>query len=246
MFDLDMLAEEIGATHGQDAIDGMHDDAERIRDRMESRRKIMEQQIASDSIKSKLCDKIQSIKREVPNLTQKIAAFEDSDPELFKYIRTLEFINKGIWCPKCDVMKSIGSRPESTIAQSHTSSDIDVIRDEYNVLARGLEAALDDVDVLRGVFDEKCKQLTEAVRGLQVNLVERLQELDENPSIDISAARDHFTHVMNDRVSTVSRSVLPSINTTVKKEDLPTRPEFDLDKLIEEKFKAISSTDLLL
>jgi hypothetical protein len=93
-FNLDEFAAEIGANRsGPSAIEDMYDDAERIRDRMNSRRKLMEQQIAADEIKSKICDKIQQQKRAVPGLAQKINALEDDDPDLFKYIRNLEFIN---------------------------------------------------------------------------------------------------------------------------------------------------------
>lgn len=80
----------------------------RIRERMDSRRDVMRQQIQADAIKSALCDKIQNHKSSITGISRKLRLLEKNDPELYKYIRYLEFINKGIWCSKCNKLKNIG------------------------------------------------------------------------------------------------------------------------------------------
>lgn len=83
------------------------DDNIRVRELMNVRRLLSEKQIASDVTKSKLCDDINKIKNQVVGLPEKILKLENDDNELYTYIRSLELINKGIWCSKCDNQKCI-------------------------------------------------------------------------------------------------------------------------------------------
>ena len=84
-FDLDAFAKESGG--GVDAFEELYADEQRIRDRIESRRVNVQKHIAADEIKAKLCDKIQEEKRSVPGLAQRIAQLEESDNEMFQFIR---------------------------------------------------------------------------------------------------------------------------------------------------------------
>ncbi len=83
-------------------------DQTRIHDEMQRRRSLMERQLAADNIKSALCDQLRKDKLSVPGLQDRVANLEYSDPQLFAYIRRLEFVQDGIWCTKCDTIKNIG------------------------------------------------------------------------------------------------------------------------------------------
>jgi len=112
----------------------MFDDTEdpdqiRVEDRKEAARSLMERQIAADRIKSDLCDKIRKEKLPVDGLDRKIRMLEIEDPDLFKYIRKLEFIQDGIWCPKCNIQKNVGVvRPsESNVVKNVNTNGASIV-----------------------------------------------------------------------------------------------------------------------
>ena len=97
----------------EDAMAELYGDEDRIRDRIESRRAIMQAQAKSDEIKAALCNKIQAEKAKSPSmnglsLQERILALEKTDPDMFKFIRKLEYIQEGIWCPTCNKQKTVG------------------------------------------------------------------------------------------------------------------------------------------
>lgn len=255
-FNLDELAEEIGA-NSSNYIEEMYDDADRIRDRMNSRRKLMERQVAADGIKSRLCDKIQQRKREVPGLAQKISALEDDDPELFKYIRQLEFINQGIWCPKCNVQKCVGTRPEPSAEAASSQNEIKI---EYERISQKLQFAVDDMQALRNQFEDKLQQLAQAIVTLndELNMVNReasSRGIDINQDLAPRISKESLRHV-NESIKNFAQDAnknirVPTINETVKKEDLPAMPKYDIDAIINAKYDELiknnvaSSDDLL-
>jgi predicted nucleic acid-binding Zn-ribbon protein len=91
-----------------DAMAELESEGQRIRDKMAERRAFLEIQARSDELKASLCNKIQEEKAKVPGLRERINALETTDPELFKFIRKLEYIQDGIWCPTCNKQKNIG------------------------------------------------------------------------------------------------------------------------------------------
>ena len=98
-----------------------------IREHIDARRRLLAVQEQADNIKAKLCDHIRASKPQ--SLTDRIARFEYTDAEMYNYIRKLEFINVGIWCPKCYAIKQLQGKPAdyervlaSTPAQHVTST----------------------------------------------------------------------------------------------------------------------------
>jgi hypothetical protein len=113
-FNFDEFAEEASKLNSREEVmSSMQSDMDRVRDRMDERRVLMEAQAKTTAIQSKLCDKIRADKMSRPGLADRVAAFEDSDRELFNYIRKLEWIQYGIWCPNCDAPKRMGGRAEA-------------------------------------------------------------------------------------------------------------------------------------
>ncbi len=91
----------------EDASCGL-EDTSRIRKTMDERRSLMEKQREADTIKSRLCDQIRADRDRIsPSLAKRIATLEHTEPDLFTYIRRLEFVQDGIWCNTCNTIKSI-------------------------------------------------------------------------------------------------------------------------------------------
>jgi len=168
-FNLDEWAADIGA--GESAIDEMTSEADRVRAHIESKRALMQRQVASDDIKSKLCDKIQGLKKAVPGLAARIYALEDEDPELFKYIRNLEFINQGIWCPRCNIQKNVGGQPE-LVKQERPSEEIEHKR--LLIEQKKLQSELDNVvkcmSSSQHNFNTSMAKISSSVSNIQAKL----------------------------------------------------------------------------
>lgn len=91
----------------------------------ERRRLGREQLIAQEralDLQRKLCEEIAAKRASVVGLEDRIKQLEDSDPELYRYIRILERINTSIWCPKCKIIKNIGVVPPGDAAADGKSS----------------------------------------------------------------------------------------------------------------------------
>jgi hypothetical protein len=99
-------------------LDEMESDAERLQSHISARRRLLQQQARADEIKAQLCDELRAEKMAVPDLDRRVRALEIKDPEMYKYIRKLEFVQEGIWCPSCHVIKNVGiPRPVESIEQ---------------------------------------------------------------------------------------------------------------------------------
>lgn len=252
----------------------LYDDT-RIRDRMESRRAVMEMQIQSDAIKSQLCDSIQEKKRSVKGLSDKVRALEDSDPDLFNYIRTLEYIQYGVWCPKCNIPKQIGGRPNvpadivpisddsQTSTQNPTQISNDQVQDlrrEYRTIEANLQSVMEAATTLHNEYVQKSVQLTQLaqlISKLQNDLIALAKRIDVEPSGSLPAPTTSTPTTPATSTTTAhTASTTPtamfstesdsqSISMTVKKEDLPAKPVFDIDELIDQKFALLCANDLL-
>jgi hypothetical protein len=102
----------------EDVMNELLADEDRIRSRMEQRRAQAIAQAKTDEVKATLCNKIQAEKAKVPGLQEQILALEHTQPELFRFIRKLEYIQEGIWCPTCNKQKSIGIKPKESMKSS--------------------------------------------------------------------------------------------------------------------------------
>ena len=241
-FDLDEWSVEIGASRsGESAIDEMTFEADRIREQIESRRGLMQRQIASDNIKSKLCDKIQGLKRETPGLAARIYAIEDDDPELFKYIRNLEFINQGIWCPRCNIQKNIGKKPDVEVVEEPSPEELNSakLKVERAKLQAELVQVIKNMTAMQSKFDASMTELTANVNDLAAR-IHNFNKTENNHVREGNAVKPI------DELPISSQPVyMESINNTVKKEDLPSRPMFDWDAAIAQRISQMSSDELL-
>lgn len=281
LFNLDDYGAEVAAQDSQ--IGEMLNDSDSIREHMNSRRAIMYQQMRADEVKSKLCDKLRAEKLAVPGLKERVAALEVTDPELFAYIRKLEFVQDGIWCVKCNTMKKIGGKPkeesvehfeqglkESVNTAVHTpqiaAEELERLRREYETLQKNFTIVLDHLDTIRTEFQNKIKETSSVAAKLEKELlsmhsrtcelglavganipkVQFRQEGEDALGDEINRAFErHMRKEANQSAQNVNPNPPPSINSTVKKEDLPSVPTFNIDQLIEEKFASMSADDLL-
>jgi hypothetical protein len=77
-----------------------------LHDIKQMRKIVMQQQIDADNVKSEICNGIARERRSVAGLDRKISILEATDPDLYKYIRNLEYLNDGIWCSWCNAPKN--------------------------------------------------------------------------------------------------------------------------------------------
>ena len=90
------------------------DDMRDYYDRREQRRVIAEAQERCSSWQSSICDKIRA---ETPRDVQDfITKLRDTQPAVVDYIRGLQTLKYGVWCPQCDRVKSVVGRPDADIA----------------------------------------------------------------------------------------------------------------------------------
>lgn len=197
-FDFNSIAAELGkGVTAEDAESMLQDDNERIRDRMESRRAIMQAQVRADEIKSKLCDKIQEEKRKVPGLKERVAALETSDPDIFTYIRKLEIIQDGIWCPRCNLQKSIGGRKQDAEVgiEPKTQYDIDALHAYESAVLQKLRQDYES-------FENKIVHVFEDVSGAQRDFDSRYESAVRNMSTLLGDLKE-----MQDRAKQLSRQI---------------------------------------
>lgn len=103
------VAEKTQEEAQNDLLTDMDNENQRIRDLMAERRAKLKAQNAAIEIQSKLCNGMKELKELA--IEEQIKEFATTNFRLYDYIRKLEHINKGIWCPKCDKIKSIGVPP---------------------------------------------------------------------------------------------------------------------------------------
>jgi hypothetical protein len=89
-----------------------------IRNIANSRRELMNRQVAADDVKSQLCDRIIDERNKIPSLREKIAALGVIDPVLHDYILRLEQLRDGIWCSNCNDIKKVPYPPTRPPAQN--------------------------------------------------------------------------------------------------------------------------------
>ena len=252
-FDFDTIAAELGAGVSAEVAEAMmQDDNDRIRDRMDSRRAIMQAQVRADDIKSKLCDKIQDEKKKVPGLKEKIALFEKSDPDLYNYIRKLEIIHDGIWCPRCNIQKSIGGRKQDAEVgiQPKTEYDINALhayesavlerlRHEYSAFEDKIISTFESINTAQCDFDNRYKTSMKVVSGLIHNLTE-IQERAKHIGGKIGQAPNLF-------MQPPLESMIPQRqpNPLEKIETGPVRQTYDLDTIVDDAYTYISASDLI-
>lgn len=247
------------------------DDMNRIEARMDSRRKAMLTQQHADDVKAEMCNKIQDMKRAVPGLRQRIIELDATDPELVQYIIKLEGINGGIWCPKCDKMKQFGGVPTGGVASAPQvpSGPSQQFLEDISEMNRVLENLSREVRGMRSEYEVRIQLLQQKVIDQQKKLA-RLETVagvsNDIVPADFGIQPKSFDAQSIPAVPTMQTALTiqtaqtpPTMQTApkptridvsmVKKEDLPAAPTFDIavniDALIDEKFAALSSDDML-
>ena len=261
-FDFDAIAAELSAnTSAEDAQAMMLVDADRIRDRIESRRAIANAQMRVDEIKSKLCDKIQEEKKKVPGLKEKISALEESEPEIYKYIRKLEIIQDGIWCPRCNIQKSIGGRKQDAqvgiepkteydinALHAYESAVLEKLRHDYMSFEDKIVTAFENIGGPQRDFDKRYKNSINLVTALIADLNEMQErakhignKIGQAPNVFMQAPLEHMPveHTHDMKSSIEQKISLEKINS------LPVKPTYNLDSIVEETYSHMSASDLL-
>lgn len=106
-----------------------------IKTAMDSRRSALEKQNIAADIRVGLCDELQA-KRRALGIDSTIRELEDTNTPLYEYIKTLEFVQKNIWCPNCSGICKTPSREE--IATFVDTAHTDAV-EKYNSLFADLK-----------------------------------------------------------------------------------------------------------
>ncbi len=133
--------------------DFLQEDAnDRIRKSMNARRETAAAQSLADDAKSHLCDALRAEKMAVVGLSEKVAALEYADRELFNYIRRLEFVQDGIWCNTCGKAKHVdltdGPRPSGSIDsefQRQFNAMLHSMEDDFNYVKLAYQKHYDEL-----------------------------------------------------------------------------------------------------
>lgn len=155
------------ATNTEDAQDALLRDELQIRQRMNDARARMDAQNRAADLKSHLCDEVRKIKVK-RNLVDVVKAFEETDPELYNYIRQLEMINTNIWCTKCDIQKNIGKRPPPVEADDESEAKLAEIeaKMEQEKLKQAYFDAVEEQDMDEMIEEEKNNALDDALMAV--------------------------------------------------------------------------------
>ncbi len=166
-----------------------------IRGIMDARRKSLATQNDARDIQANLCDEIRREKSH-RGLDKQIRLLETQDPDLFKYIRWLEFIQDGIWCATCGNIKHIDS-DSTPIKQSATFSTqfqaapepalvsqrkLEKLRSDCELLENHLEKLILDIENMNRKFDAKYE--------MNKKTMEQMKLMANVLTLDVSCAKD--------------------------------------------------------
>jgi hypothetical protein len=116
MFNLKTMSDFAAAAAGQAAVADRELSDREVEEFKTTRAKhaaVLDRQAHEDRVKANLCNQIQDMKRACGrDLAGRILDLEQSDPEMFKFVRQLEYIQRGFWCEYCYQMKKLGDAPE--------------------------------------------------------------------------------------------------------------------------------------
>ncbi len=179
-YDAESLADELrrrGHSKQAEQIGEMVNDQDRIYARMNAARARMELQVKADEIKGALINKIMAEKAAEDGLNAKVAALETSDPQLWAYIRKLEYINQQVWCPKCEDIKNVPGFHERKMdgqcptcaGGSKTSAEVELakLKDDYAKLEKNFQLLSQHMTGLNEEFQNKISQTLAVAVELQ-------------------------------------------------------------------------------
>lgn len=202
-FDADGLARELARRgHGRQAaqLSEMVDDQDRIYERMNAARAKANLQSRADEIKGELINKIMEEKAAEDGLKAKVAALEESDPQLWAYIRKLEYINKQIWCPKCEVVKFVPGFNEPATEPTHNQCptcaagehreqsksevELETLRKDYAELEKSFNLLAEYMTGLNDEFQDKIAKTLEVALELQ-NEINSMRERAQGLGLNV-------------------------------------------------------------
>lgn len=197
---------------------------ERVRALIDLRKKQVDPSKNADDIKRTLCEKIFELNQAGVGLRQRIIAISDIDPELSAYISALESINGGIWCAKCNTVKTLGLKPIAVTEiggeDAPQPASVDVTK---------LQAHLYSAQDALGLLIREQKQFQTQIDLLTLKLESYSDELAKirgGPRLFTDAnSTTNSGLIINDEVPNVAAPIFPPIRI----EDLPPMPELKLD-----------------
>lgn len=161
-----------------DPFSQVYDDDTRIRNRMGVARARMQLQLLADDLKRQLTDKIAAERNAKSALAARINALQNSDAELYEYIRDLERINASIWCSNCESVKNVPGLHEQKPAPAPKRIADDKVKELSGQL-----------DLLARHAADLHKEFTQRVENTLAVMVELSQKIEElRPQLHGSAA----------------------------------------------------------
>ena len=171
-------------TYMQQAVNSVEVEDTTIRDRIESRRDLLARQDKCSRIQSALCDKIREGKKAIPGLSERVQILSDTDPEMFKYIQGLEFIQNSIWCATCNTQKNIGNKPAADPTQENIEKTIKNFS-EVSAKINDLGTALVEMAQAAGtVINEITTELTREVKKSNDEVIVNTKDNNTNVTDD--------------------------------------------------------------
>jgi hypothetical protein len=232
------------------AINEMDSDKERIYDRMNNARARMQLQVRSDEIKSDLIDKLRLEKEAEEGLKNKVAELEKSDPQLFAYIRKLEYINTSIYCVKCDSIKNVPGfhevQPPKVV--DRTEEELAKLKEDYVRVLNDLKKLQDHIDAQEHEYMRRMSVALEVFGELKLeveNLRTRAIKLNALPqSIDEESYEIHPATPL--RANVTYSTELPSMIEETEKN----KPDFtingvDIDSWIDDQYGTFTADSIL-
>jgi hypothetical protein len=198
-------------------IQGMFDEQERLRDHISTRRELAQMQMRSDEIRSELCDKVTSVKKDIPGLQARIDALKVTDPELYKWITDLETINKGVWCVNCDSIKQVNGIYDQSVVKKVNNSEqrIAKLQCTINDLQQKVDDNLMALELVRRELSS-IELPSLQPKPNEVSAIDNSKVItSENPDLKDSKTKD-----LNATVPEVRKSRLRAAREKIKQESL--------------------------
>ena len=155
----------------------MSTEQDRLAERMNSKRAIMERQIMADKVKSDLCNCIGGEIRADPELDQNFATVAETMPKLAAFISRMRYVSQGVWCGKCNDIKNV-TAPNGTVlyAQPMLVVPVETVPAALSVIAEETTETADDNDTLARL-QENFDAIRTAMSEMNQTYVARYKEL---------------------------------------------------------------------
>jgi hypothetical protein len=186
-------------------------DAARIRDTMDSRRRLVEEQARCDTEKFHHCKDIAERKK-ADGVGRSIDELEETNPPLWEFIRYLEYMRYGTWCARCNVpmqircdgnaMTQVMTLDEAADYIVQHTGKIIISQSEYDTLKEKATAMSTPVSTpmsapMNNELIERCDRLEKESEKLRCDILQLRREI--SGTLDESKLSKYDVYRNNDQ-----------------------------------------------